>query len=203
MSNIFNSEEFYSSMIERELDNDSIYTIVNKTKPYYNDMTNFMTHIYRRQFCDHISWAIPSRDAISSIADFVGQDKVLEIGAGLGLWARLLENKGIDIKATTTYNSNHTYSLTPKTWTEVEVLEATKAIEKYQERTCLFICWGSFTSNNPLEYFKGNKLIVVGEESGGCTYAIDNGELGFKLVDKVEIPVWVGLHDNISFYIRE
>ena len=48
----------------------------------------------REKYTANISWAIPSDEAISAISIFVGNETIIEIGAGLGYWAKLLQDKG-------------------------------------------------------------------------------------------------------------
>ena len=191
-------------VIGQNFSSEKIYTLINKYRTYFEgELYNLQSYIIRRQFCQHFSWAIPSKQAIKSIKSFVKKDKVLEVGAGLGLWAALMKNKGINIIATTTYNLNHTYSIKPRTWINVNIMDNIEAIRSYPEHTCLFVCWGDEVLNSSLEEFKGDKIIVIGEEAGGCTDYLEENDFGFKLVETIEIPQWSGIHDMIFFYKKD
>jgi len=59
--------------------------------------------------------------------------------------------------------------------------------------------WGSGSCPD-LAKFKGNKLIVIGEDDGGCTDYVEDGEAGFKLVKRVNISRWSSLNDRLYLY---
>ena len=54
--------------------------------------------ILRRSLRRRYSYSIPSEEALQAIAS-IGEPMV-EIGAGKGYWAKLLQEKGVDIVAT-------------------------------------------------------------------------------------------------------
>lgn len=57
----------------------------------------------RDSFVSKFSWAVPSRSAVGEIAKFIGRRRTLEVCAGLGLWAKLLSDEGVNIVATDLY----------------------------------------------------------------------------------------------------
>ena len=53
---------------------------------------------YRETGCtENYGWAVPAEKAIEKIKTFVVNDKVVEIGSGYGLWAKLMQDAGIQI----------------------------------------------------------------------------------------------------------
>lgn len=48
----------------------------------------------RERFCRTYTWAIPSQKAIQSIVKFSEGERIIEIGAGKGYWAKLINSFG-------------------------------------------------------------------------------------------------------------
>jgi hypothetical protein len=58
---------------------------------------------------------------------------------------------------------------------------------------------------NCLKNYRGNTVIYIGEDAGGCTgndefHGILDRE--FKLINTQEIPQWYGIHDVMFVYRR-
>lgn len=158
----------------------------------------------RHSFTARMSWAIPSLDAIQAIAEFVGQDSVLEIGAGSGLWAYLLHDAGLEVIATDNHSRNDTAQ---GIWYHTERIKHTTAIRHYPTCNVLMLCWPNYNdhmASASLHAFKGSKVVYIGEGEGGCT-----GDKNFhKALQRdfthtlVEIPQWPGLHDYVTLATR-
>lgn len=211
------------------MEND-IYSLIRINGPKIKDIytrnpdCNIIVEFVRRDiFVDRFSWAVPTRVAILEIARFIGQDYCLEIGSGLGLWAYLLQQEKVNIIATDNYSDGNLtakqvkshknkdtltylksfnmdmniFNYERKYFTKIEDIEASKALEKYKAN-CLLLCWSRI---NPTKDFKGNKIIYIGENKGGCTKGIPDKE--WKQIKIVDIPRWVGLYDFVAFYERK
>lgn len=121
----------------------------------------------RRRF----SFAIPNLEALDTIAGH-SPGGVVEIGAGGGYWAMLLQQRGVDVIAydpdppgsgATTWHSG-------RAWTAVHHGDHTKAAG-HPTRT-LMLCWPSYDepwSAQALEHYRGDTVIYIGEGPGGCT----------------------------------
>jgi hypothetical protein len=140
---------------------------------------------------------------------------LIEIGAGAGYWTSLLRERGLDVLA---------YDIAPpekSEWTSrdtpfTEVIEGdhTNVVGK-PERT-LFVCWperyGDYL-HEMIELYEGDTIIYVGEV-GGCTGDLrmhlmlgiaecahvdvcDCPPRVFEPVERVEIPQWSGMHDQM------
>lgn len=162
---------------------------------------------------DHVSnygWALPNEDAINQIKSFVGADKIIEIGSGLGAWAKLLQSEGISITPTDISidpNVNRQIGRS-KGHTNIEVIDGVNAIKKYGDHSVLMMVWPPYDNPiafNVLNSFKGNKVIFVGEGYGGCT-ADDNFfnllEEEWSLYSYISIPSWPMINDGLFLYIR-
>lgn len=135
--------------------------------------------------------SIPTIEAINEIFNFVNYNIVLEIGAGTGIWARLLQLRGVNIIATDKYID---YTFYP-----IELLNGIDAIQKYHTNV-LFLCWPPISSMayNVLQKFKGDKLIYIGKND--CTAS----ENFFKLLSKEWIKIInLSISDDNGLYIRK
>ena len=165
----------------------------------------------RRNFIHEYGWSVPNEEAINSIKDFVENDSILEIGSGLGTWAKLLQSEGISVTPTdlSLDPKENPYIIEKKPYTNVDQINADKAIKKYGNHKVLMMVWPPYDSPmayNALKLFAGDKLIFVGEGHGGCT-ADGNFfnllESDWNHVENVFIPRWSGIHDSLSLYKRK
>jgi hypothetical protein len=174
----------------------------SKRNPYFGDF-------HRRDFfTTEYGWSVPSKEAIEEIKKFVGGDKVVEVGSGHGLWAKLMQDAGIEINATDYFGGRGAYLVKKEPFTNVEDLTHDRAISKYGDYNVLMMSWpplGSPMANETLNRFNGNKLIFIGEDQGGCTADDDfysNLCENWKSVGSINIPQWYSVHDVLSFWKR-
>jgi len=161
-------------------------------------------------FRPRYSWSVPTKKAIEEIKAFVGQETVLEIGSGLGLWSKLMSDAGINIIATDSPSKEHKGEyLQGEQFTGVEQIDHLDALDKYHDKKVLFLCWPPYDTplaHEALEYFTGDKVIFIGEGAGGCT-GCDNffNSLNENWVEvkKINIPQWDGIHDRMTFWTRK
>lgn len=161
-------------------------------------------------FREHFSFAIPTNEAIKEIKDFSCGNTILEIGSGIGLWAKLLHEKCVDIIATDPEEKMWKHFQNKK-WFNVECLDAIKAIEKYKPKVLMTV-WPSYSelwTGQALKSFYrngGEKVIYIGESDGGCTgdhlfHRILNK--CFKNISIIYIPQWEGIHDAVFLMERK
>jgi hypothetical protein len=171
-------------------------------------------HDARETFRRTYAYAVPTPDVIARIAAFA-DGPIIEIGAGRGLWARLIQLAGGTVRVTdeaadggNMLSTNHYHHLREgQTWTPVERVDAVTAARDATEPTLLTV-WPSYAmswAHQALVAFKGERVVYVGEGYDGCT-ADDafHEELGVRwtLVDELAIPQWDGLHDRVYLYRR-
>lgn len=160
----------------------------------------------RPWFTTHLGWAVPSVEAIGAIAS-IAEGGVLEIGAGLGLWSRLLRDADVDVVATDDF-STHQSDLARSTWTPVEPLGARQAVERYR-LDVLLVCWpprkGTMASD-ALDAFQGSHVVYVGEVGKDRVTGEDaffgRIERDWRLRQQVQIPCWPGFSDALYVYER-
>lgn len=160
----------------------------------------------RTTFNRYFGWSYPSPNAVAEIKDFVGQAKIVEINAGRGIWAHLLQFENVKIIPTDSEPPNLRYI-------EVIAAEASTAVKTYlQPGDCLMTSWPDYMANYATKAVKLaldlglTKLIYVGEPPGGCTG--DDGfhemvDQSFNLIKELSIPQWWGIHDRVYLYQRK
>lgn len=202
--------------IDKEKSIDEIYDLILECSPKYKNIFNidgnqWVNELKRRsQFIDIFGFSVPCREVVDDIKNFVGKDKIIEIGSGRGIWSCLFRKSGITTIATDIGSTGGYYRNFDNVWTDIEIIECNVALKKYTDCNCIFMSWPPYLSSmayNVLNTFKGNKMIYIGEDPGGC--CADNDF--FDLIDrewiqvteyKHEIPKWIGIHDTIKYYIR-
>lgn len=171
-------------------------------QPYFQD-TGIRTRIAR-----DYSWAVPSEEALQEITKF---SPVVEMGAGTGYWAYLLQNLGCDIVAYDEHPPNLAGEGLINAWHSngvyAQVLQAKPSVLKRHPDRTLFLCWppqfGSM-ARECLTHWKGKYLIYVGELHGCCAEEqfFDTLETMFECIKIVNIPCWMGLHDCLYVFRR-
>lgn len=151
----------------------------------------------RRELVEEYSWAVPREDVIQYCAEF---DDLLEIGAGNGYWASLIEDAGGDIRAT---------DITPPedTYTEVEQSSWNNLKPSISSRAVLLV-WPPYDKGVAAGVARQspNHILYVGESRGGCTaekefFDIVKSEYG--LVGKLDLHSYTGIHDDFFHYSRK
>ena len=188
---------------------DDIDYIMKKIKEVGPNPENYikLEVLRRTAFAKFISWSIPSIDVLNGIVTFINSEKVLEIGSGHGLWAKLLKLRNVNIVATDSFSTN--YSEDSKTFTNIQPIDAIAAINTFFDINVLMIVWPSYEDSfafDSLSNFKGNKLVYIGEEKYGCC-ACDEffKELSseWELDEFLKLERWDGIHDNCYLYTRK
>lgn len=120
-------------------------------------------------------FAIPTDEALRAVIDF-SPNGIVEIGAGLGYWARLLEDRGADVVAFDLHpppSPHNTWFAGTEPHLEVVGAEATIAAD-HPERTLLVI-WPSknegwaAAGSAAFHAAGGSRLAYVGGDHGGRT----------------------------------
>jgi len=185
----------------------------NYSKEQAEEYVKSMPEMYRRDyFIKNYGWSVPTKEAIETLKNFIGNDTVLSVGSGYGLWSKLLQEIGVNAIATTRISEKDRGHM-PKHdhfFTDVENIEHLEAVEKYPDAGVLMMSWPPY--DEPMAYetlrrFNGNKVIYIGEGMGGCTGCdrFHNRLYNeWKEVEDmhIEIPQWAGINDNVFLYVR-
>lgn len=175
-------------------------TDYNETYAFSGGWQNSVDIWQRRgEYVVNYAFAIPTEEAIKKIVSY---GKIVEMGAGTGYWAKLIETAGGDIVAYDTFESH--FKAHSK-WFDIRRGSPVNLIA-HADRA-LFLCWPPMTdmAEQCLKFWKGNDLIVIGEERG-CT---GSDEFEYLLVDQfedpeyIELPQWYGIHDTMRIFKRK
>ena len=161
------------------------------------DIRNFVTST--------IGFALVDKKWASKLSNFIGGKKCLEIMCGSGFLSKALKENNIDIIATDNFSWEGHWNDSETYYTNIENIDAIHAIEKYGKNMDYIIMSWAYMDNtaykcllkireiNPL-----CKMIVIGENRGGCTC----DDMFFDSIEKlnefsIEIPSWYGIYDKI------
>jgi len=204
-----------------------IYAEIEKTGPAkqqtaYTNPKGFTLSNYKMMasFRQRFGYAVPSREAIQEIATWSSGRKILELGAGRGLWAKLLQDFGADVEASDPnppdcnfYFSQYGEKATPHTFTKIIKINGQDHAKSSRPSDVLMLVWPEYEDSTPedwqqsaLKTFKGSRLVFVGESQAGCTGSPSfwkEIKSNWKQLDKcVRIPTWIGIHDYVMFFSR-
>lgn len=156
----------------------------------------------REDLVEAYAWAIPYDTAIATLVE---HDPLLEICAGGGYWASLVQAAGGVIMPTDIDTGRDTHT----TVFEYDAVEAVELEWSQDDTRTLFVCWppyGVSVATEALEAYGGDTVIYVGEGRGGCTAAARFHETlhnWWTLEDVVEIPTYLGIRDRLEVWQRE
>jgi len=166
------------------------------------------------------AWAIPDDAAIELLVE---HSPIVEIGAGRGYWASLIQAAGGEVVC---YDKNPPDTSTENMWCPpdghptpfqtvarietpvfIEIhLGGPESVLGHQGRT-LFLCWPPMSkmAHEAVVNYTGDTVVYVGEGPGGCTANDAFFEHMEKYFDEEEhtIPFWEGLHDYLAVFTRK
>jgi len=166
---------------------------------------NLDSYRVRRELTSRYAWAVPNSAAIATLAAY---SPIVEIGAGNGYWAALVEAAGgtvtaYDIRPPSTGLNPYAR---PPAYTTVIPGGPERAAD-HKEHT-LFLCWPSYETQfatNAVACYEGSTLIYVGESWPGCCAS----ESFFNLLEeewvcssRLDLPTWPMMHDDLRVFTR-
>jgi hypothetical protein len=144
----------------------------------------------------HFAWAVPTEEAIAAIRK--PGSGVVEIGAGSGYWAWLMQQAGIEVAA---------FDLDPPpfTWAEVQRGDE-RAAAAHPDKT-LLLCWPPWATgvaSRALAAYRGEHVAYVGEWMGFNAEPEFFAALlwSFECIDVVDIPQWYMRDDRLMVFRR-
>jgi len=178
---------------------------VNKEFEEGKKIKGYRQYSLRRIFANKYSWAVPCIPIIRIIGWFFGSSKVMEVGAGTGLWTYLLhEFCGTRIIATDV-PSHFNNNMNNHTFCKIYP-DGTPNLVSRLNPDGLFCCWPPYSNSfayDCLKNFTGNKFVYIGETDYGCT-----GDDKFHQLLRDEwvgnrIPIPIDLVNGLEEDIRE
>jgi hypothetical protein len=154
------------------------------------------------------AFAVPTFEVIRTIV--AENPRIVEIGAGNGYWAWMLEQAGAEVFPydTDPLVGHHDNKYFKGTHQWVPVMEGGPAFAADHPDCALLLCWPPMSSMayDAVMAYTGNTLWYIGEGDGGCT--ADESffdELGrnWEYVESYQIPQWWGINDGVTLYRRK
>lgn len=185
--------------------------------PMWRSAIDFVgSSMKRRELVQRFAWSIPNEEALVTMSVL---GPVLDPIAGSGYWARLLQNRGVDVVATDlappeSFGKNHYHNQDGNPgfeWTTVEQMDVVPAVRKHGRGRALFLSWPPYddsTGHRALLAHKlvgGTTVVYVGEGRGGCTgddRFHDLLDAAYDVAHEVALPQWPGIHDRLTVYRR-
>lgn len=163
----------------------------------------------RHEFTARIGFALPSQEALATIARH--SRNIIEVGAGSGFWAHQLRRVGVDVIATDLHTALNNYRQKIGAHSPVIRMSAIEAIKAYPDRDVLAI-WPCYRRNwleKAIDHMKpGQLLLYVGEGRGGCTatdgfFRKTSHPRVFDTVEEHYLAQWPGIHDNLIVFRKK
>ncbi len=163
----------------------------------------------RMEFIEMFGFAVLTMSAVDFLRPY---GPLLEVGAGSGYWSQELIEAGIDTVATDPKPWHNKRGRGFDAWAPIKRLKAQDAIATYPDRN-LLICWPDNLHLDPSDWpyqavkaFQGEHLVLVGEDSAGCTgtpkmFAFLERE--YQPHDLHYIPRFTGIHDRLEVWKRK
>ena len=152
----------------------------------------------RKDLVEQYSWAVPTQEAITYIAEF--DDRIWNIGAGSGYWSHLIEDAGGNIFSIDKQPPE-------ETWSDVKQATVMDVRSRLHDSVVLMV-WPPYEKKmSDYVITEGPAhILYVGEPKGGCTGTISFFtvlEKEYGLVAKIELPSYYGVHDDFYHYVRK
>ena len=174
-----------------------------------------LAHEKRDELTAKFAWAIPTLEALKAIHTFA-PDGIVEVGAGTGYWAMLLEQIGVlpvfCYDKCPDLGENHWHKEGPhKFYHEVFLGGPFSIVGHLALERALMLCWPPYDDPMAAEcmeiFFKadGQKLIFIGEAGSGCTGCSEFQDVLYDRmnIEGVSLPQWVGIHDALYLCTRK
>lgn len=154
--------------------------------------------LYRKRssLVHKFSWAVPSAAALQEIQDFCNGRKIIEIGAGTGYWASLLQAKGQAVVPID--NGSEPVDCQ---YTEVIQADGREFLAAHDTREDVLMCCWPRSMDDWLAAFGGQALICIGELEGATDY-IQEEDTAWRLSKEFRIPQYLGMRDMLRMYSK-
>ena len=206
-------EEFRESLAQDGVERNPLLRLYEQSReleriPYFERTIEERMGSYAlRDYCvREFAWAIPDDDAIQTILKY---GPILEIGAGLGYWAALINKAGGDIIAYDKHvGPKNSWFKGKQPYFPIKSGGSGAAVKRHPDRTLMMVwpCYDKPMDVVALRQHKGEYLIYVGESSYGCTGSPAGHnwiEKYYEEVEEVLIHRWPSIHDYMTVYRRK
>lgn len=132
-------------------------------------------------------WSLPNLQTIQLIIEAFNVKSVLEVMAGNGYWSKAFRTYNIKTYATDSLEWAKSSTTGKRKFIQVEDLEATQAIKKYNDVDLILCSWAPNFGNADLKvvstwskYAKRSRLLFIGEKNGATNTNNFWNRMGFN-----------------------
>lgn len=178
--------------------------------PVVGGINHMDESISRHEMVSRYAWTITSPETVAFVVEHAGI-RVIDPIAGTGYWAFLLGQHGFDVAASDLDPpdiAKNIYHREGVVYVPVAAADGSDAVTVQGDDRTLLLSWPPYDEPAGaaiLAAYRGDRLIFIGEGTGGCCG--DDRMWSLIESDWVEVaghrPVqWWGLHDYVTVYER-
>lgn len=171
----------------------------------------------RKSYVHQFGWSIPSEEAVKAIIEFAHGRTIIDLGCGTGYWSSLFSQSIETFEKDDPYKCNIVAIDVHETFVchypQRQIMEGNAYLRECTVlESCLFLSWPEQTrimrdptmkTINFVHNFKGDRVVIVGEGSDGCTGWLDeDDDPDWILVKEMQIHQWPTVHDKVFFFAR-
>lgn len=173
-----------------------------------NEYFMYSSDTIRDEIIQLSSFVVIDQSLAKSLAEYIGERKVLEIMAGTGCLAKALSDQGVSIHPTDIFEDTYCFDGYQNLFMDVEQMDCIEAIEKYAKEYDILLCSWPRSESPIIEALQTMRrenpnmvMLYIGEGYEGCCAPDDF----FEEAELVEIPSitlkrWGGIYDSIYLY---
>ncbi|MBW4642946.1 MAG: hypothetical protein KME23_08120 [Goleter apudmare HA4340-LM2] len=173
---------------------------MNEYLQIFNQLSRSDRSEQRIELAKRFAWAVPNQEALQYL---VSLSPIIEIGAGSGYWAHLVQEAGGVIRAFDEQPYENCYC--SNKWTEVEFGDPSTVAE-YPDHT-LFLCWPPMSrmAYECLINYSGDRVVYIGDVDGctGCDWFDFVLKQDWVKELTIDIPRYPGVYDFLFSYRRK
>lgn len=166
------------------------------------------TSFIRKHTTSKYAWTLPCKEYIEMIKNhMIPNQPVYDLMAGTGFVARILRKHDIDVKTYDNHIENNPYGHKPEFDPDIKEKDAVDVSEKFTQPVNVLLSWIPYKDNLGEKVLENlpidSILFLVGEKKGGATGTIklwDILENKFELIERIKMPQWKKVHDEIRTY---
>lgn len=150
------------------------------------------------------SFVVIDQSLAKSLAEYIGDRKVLEIMAGTGCLAKALSDQGITIHPTDIFEDTYCFHGYQNMFMDVEQMDCIEAIEKYAKEYDILLCSWPRSESPIVEALQTMRrvnpnmvMLYIGEDYGGCCAPDEFFEEAFVEIPRITLKRWYGIYDSI------
>ena len=151
------------------------------------------------------SFVVIDQILAKSLAEYIGNRKVLEIMSGIGCLAKALSDQGVTIHPTDIFEDTYCFNGYQNTFMDVEQMDCVEAIEKYGKDYDILLCYWPRSESPIIEALLAMRrvnpnmvMLYIGEDYEGCCAPNEFFDEAEWIEERrhIHLKNWDGIHDS-------